>query len=608
MLTSYNKHMKYLFLLSVIILVGCQTTRQNQTFSGSAFVEKGVAGKITYDKQQSALFSELLLAELALQQQNNQEAYRRYLAIAETTKSPQAYGVAYALALREQDYKNAYILAQKWVVVDAKNLRAHKALAISALQQGDIGVVIDTLSYLEKAEGAIPDRQFIVLYDQYKLTPSEQSVEAIMRHAPATVRKRLWVLFLGNKVIHAYFTQGKIKKAQALFNTIVAYKAKPRKDLQALTERYAEQLYINQMYLQIMQGGVNSGVDKGYFANLVNSHSNYYSLRYHLAEQYSLLLEAGDEKRAHMHLRTLLSKKTNPPLKVYRQALLLAAQLQMPFDFDTLISRLPANNEDQQVHKERIRATVLANLYKYDTALAILQKLFNQGYKQLTLPSIVDILYKKGDQERAYEATSLIQHQSSLASTVLKANLLHNIHKYEQSNQIIDTWLTQHETQKSAPNTETHLQDLLQLYILQAGNQFFLGNTEAMINDIDVRLEQYPEQDILLNSFGFMLTEAGTQLLRASDMIEKAVHAKPTNAAYLDSLGWVEYKLGNFKKAAQLLTMAYQFFPGAEIEAHLAATYQALGKQARARRMYRRIWLTDRTSRFLPNDFVPKTQ
>ena len=46
-----------------------------------------------------------------------------------------------------------------------------------------------------------------------------------------------------------------------------------------------------------------------------------------------------------------------------------------------------------------------------------------------------------------------------------------------------------------------------------------------------------------MNYLGYMLADRGEQLPRARDLIERAVRLDPTNAAFLDSMGWTFYKL-----------------------------------------------------------------
>ncbi len=68
-------------------------------------------------------------------------------------------------------------------------------------------------------------------------------------------------------------------------------------------------------------------------------------------------------------------------------------------------------------------------------------------------------------------------------------------------------------------------------------------------------------------------------------MIEKAVKAEPKNAAFLDSLGWVLFKLGQPKEALPHLLKAIELNeePDATLYDHLGDVYAALNQPAKAR-------------------------
>jgi tetratricopeptide (TPR) repeat protein len=69
-------------------------------------------------------------------------------------------------------------------------------------------------------------------------------------------------------------------------------------------------------------------------------------------------------------------------------------------------------------------------------------------------------------------------------------------------------------------------------------------------------LDKHPDHANANNSLGYLWTVRHIHLERARDMIQRAVDAEPTEAAFLDSLGWVNYKLGDFDQAVQWLKRA----------------------------------------------------
>ncbi|MBV9405850.1 MAG: tetratricopeptide repeat protein, partial [Acidobacteriaceae bacterium] len=61
-----------------------------------------------------------------------------------------------------------------------------------------------------------------------------------------------------------------------------------------------------------------------------------------------------------------------------------------------------------------------------------------------------------------------------------------------------------------------------------------------------------------LNYLGYMLADRNTRLQEAQDLIKKAVNLEPNNYAFLDSLGWVYYRMNKLDEAEHELTRSVQ--------------------------------------------------
>lgn len=97
-------------------------------------------------------------------------------------------------------------------------------------------------------------------------------------------------------------------------------------------------------------------------------------------------------------------------------------------------------------------------------------------------------------------------------------------------------------------------------------------------------LKAQPDHAMANNALGYAWADRGENLLRAKEMITHAVESEPNNAAYLDSMGWVFYKLGQFKEAVVWLKRA-QMAPGGEypvIVDHLGDALYRAGEIKRA--------------------------
>jgi tetratricopeptide (TPR) repeat protein len=69
-------------------------------------------------------------------------------------------------------------------------------------------------------------------------------------------------------------------------------------------------------------------------------------------------------------------------------------------------------------------------------------------------------------------------------------------------------------------------------------------------------LDQDSDNAVALNYLGYMLADRGVRLDEALGYIKKAVQLDPQNGAYLDSLGWAYFKLGDFVLAEENLVKA----------------------------------------------------
>jgi tetratricopeptide (TPR) repeat protein len=97
-------------------------------------------------------------------------------------------------------------------------------------------------------------------------------------------------------------------------------------------------------------------------------------------------------------------------------------------------------------------------------------------------------------------------------------------------------------------------------------------------------LKLRPEQANVLNYLGYSWIEQGVNLVRARKMIERAVELRPDDGYIIDSLGWVMYRLGDYKQAAALLERATVLRPeDPTINHHLGDAYWRVGRRLEAR-------------------------
>lgn len=111
-----------------------------------------------------------------------------------------------------------------------------------------------------------------------------------------------------------------------------------------------------------------------------------------------------------------------------------------------------------------------------------------------------------------------------------------------------------------------------------------------------------PDHQHAHNALGYSLAERNLRLSEAKALIQKALEIAPGEPFITDSLGWVEYRLGNRAESLRLLRGAYQSRPDVEIAAHLGEVLWVNGDFEEARRILR-----DAKSRDASNEVLIET-
>jgi tetratricopeptide (TPR) repeat protein len=88
-----------------------------------------------------------------------------------------------------------------------------------------------------------------------------------------------------------------------------------------------------------------------------------------------------------------------------------------------------------------------------------------------------------------------------------------------------------------------------------------------------------PQAAATLNYLGYMNADRGVKLEESLSFIKQALSLEPNNGAYLDSLGWVYYKLGKFDLAEESLNKAaVHMGSDPTVQEHLGDLYQKTGR------------------------------
>ncbi len=96
-----------------------------------------------------------------------------------------------------------------------------------------------------------------------------------------------------------------------------------------------------------------------------------------------------------------------------------------------------------------------------------------------------------------------------------------------------------------------------------------------------------PDYYSAYNALGYSFADRNVHLPEARQLILKALEYAPGDPFIRDSLGWVEFRMGNHAEAARIFADAYKTRPDAEIAAHYGEVLWSMGQRDKALLIWR---------------------
>jgi len=120
--------------------------------------------------------------------------------------------------------------------------------------------------------------------------------------------------------------------------------------------------------------------------------------------------------------------------------------------------------------------------------------------------------------------------------------------------------------------------------------QAMMAEKLGRFDDMEVQLRKVialkPDHHHAYNALGYSFADRNVRLPEARQLIEQALKLAPGEPFIVDSLGWVEFRLGQLPEATKLLRQAYTARPDTEIAAHLGEALWVSGAQDEARKVF----------------------
>jgi len=136
------------------------------------------------------------------------------------------------------------------------------------------------------------------------------------------------------------------------------------------------------------------------------------------------------------------------------------------------------------------------------------------------------------------------------------------------------------ELKRKAPQLPIGYVKFSELYIKQ-------GQTDKALNELEQAYKRNPASWRVCNDLAYLLSEKSTStasLDRALTLAQKAQTLSPEELTVSDTLGWVYYKKGDYKRAMEVITKIQAVAPGSPVlNYHLGMAQYKAGKISEAK-------------------------
>lgn len=560
-------------LFLIPLLVGCVAGQQGALLAPSHAEESakahGAAPPLPNVPLTEDLLYKFLVAEIAGQRGESKLAGERYLGLAQATRDPRVAQRAAQIAFFLKDQKMALAALNLWAEIAPNSLEARQGLVSVLIREGQADAALPHLEKLiallpaPAQAPATPNGPEFITEQGYgysfaaALLSREQDKQAALR-----LMKRLADAHRDNpdaQLAHA-----------SLALSLADFQAANGALDQALRLQpgWAKAAALRARILQ-MQGDSDGALS--YLQEVVKDHPKDLSLRLSYAR---LLMDAKRLEQAREQFTTIAQQMPDNP-DVALSLGILSLQIKQPDDAERYLKQ--ARQLGKYERETSYYLGQIAETRKDYGAAIDFYKTVDQGEAYLDAQlRVVGLMAKQGDTAGARTYLRKIKLQSSEQAkliTLAEADLLREEKQYAQAIEIYNIALLQ------APADN----DLLYGRAMLAEKMDRLDILEQDLRNI---LAREPKNARALNALGYTLADKTTRYPEALDYIKRALELSPQDGGILDSMGWVQFRLGNKEEALSYLRQALELTPEAEIAAHLGEVLWVTGDQDQARKIW----------------------
>ncbi len=492
------------------------------------------------------MFYEFLLGEIAGQRGELALASDAYIGLAKTTRDPRVAERASQISLFARQDKAALEAARLWLEIDPDSIEARQTVTALLVNRGHLDEARPYLENLLAGEKTATARGFLHLNSLFSKEQDRAAALALVKELSKPYANLAEAHFA---VAQAAATAGELELARQEIN--VALSLRPGWESGGL------------LHAQILQR-VSATEALKYYQDFLKTHPRAQDMRLAYARY---LVSQKNYVEARVQFKQLMADfPANADVSV--AVGLLSLQLN---DYDAAQSffkqALEFDVKDParvmlylgQVEEERKQYTQAVQWYGNILA--------GEFYipAQIRLAGVLAKSGKLAEARKHLTQINAANTEQRVQLIIAEAQLLREAKAFNEAFKLLDVALAKYPTNN----------DLLYDHAMAAEK---LDKLDIMERDLRQLIKLKPDYAHAYNALGYTFADRTNRLAEAMQLIEKALILSPEDAFIMDSMGWLQYRMGQHAAAVDYLKRAYALRPDPEIAAHLGEALWAYGK------------------------------
>ncbi|RZA35725.1 MAG: tetratricopeptide repeat protein [Lysobacteraceae bacterium] len=511
----------------------------------------------------SSMLNQLLKAEFAFRKGDWQGPYLTMLSLAQQTRDPRLARRAAEMAVTARQSDDTLAAVRLWRELDPQSDEATQYFVGMVVTSDNIAEVEPI--FVARLREAPPDKRGMLLFQIQQLLGRAKDKEAA-----GAMLDRVIAPYEGSFEAHIVRAQGALGRGDrpaALRAAQAALAAKPDSEIAML------------MMAQVIEDEAKIGPMLEAF---LKAHPDAREVR---AAHARVLVNQKQYSQARAQFETLLKGRPDDAGNLYALGV-LASQMNdakaAEGYFVRFVEVLGQNPDDERdpTRALLILAQIAEERGDYPGALAWLEKVPAGTEAPLMFSAQLrraQLMAKQGDLAGGRKLLAGLKppeavQQAQVAAA--EAQLLRD------AGRTVEAYALMEAAAKRFPKNP----DLLYDFALLAEK---IGRVEVMEKLLRDVMTLAPDNHHAYNALGYSLAERNIRLQEAHALIAKALEMAPGDPFIMDSMGWVQYRLGNLDEAEKQLRNAYALRRDPEIAVHLGEVLFQKGQQVAAQELWR---------------------